>query len=45
MRAACKDLADRLPDLLPPDPEMAAVLAEELAGAFADAIGEERNEK
>ena len=45
MRAACKDLADRLPDLLPADPAMAAILAEELAGAFADAIGDERNEK
>lgn len=40
MRAACKDLADRLPDLLPADPAMAAILAEELAGAFAEAAGE-----
>ena len=40
MRAACKDLADRLPDLLPADPAMAAILAEELAGAFAEAVGE-----
>ena len=40
MRAACKDLAGRLPDLLPADPAMAAVLAEELAGAFAEAVGE-----
>ncbi len=38
MRAACKDLADRLPDLLPADPAMAAVMAEELAGAFAEAV-------
>ncbi len=40
MRAACKGLADRLPDLLPADPAMAAILAEELAGAFAEAVGE-----
>ena len=40
MRAACKDLSDRLPDLLPADPAMAAILAEELAGAFAEAVGE-----
>ena len=40
MRAACKDLAGRLPDLLPADPAMAAVIAEELAGAFAEAVGE-----
>lgn len=40
MRAACKDLADRLPDLLPKDPAMAAVIAEELAGAFDEAVGE-----
>ena len=40
MRAACKDLADRLPDLLPADPATAAVIAEELAGAFAEAVGE-----
>ena len=40
MRAACKDLAGRLPDLLPKDPAMAAVIAEELAGAFAEAVGE-----
>ena len=40
MRVACKDLADRLPDLLPADPAMAAILAEELAGAFAEAAGE-----
>ena len=40
MRAACKDLADRLPDLLPADPAMAAILAEELAGAFAEAVEE-----
>lgn len=40
MRAACKDLAGRLPDLLPADPAMAAILAEELAGAFAEAAGE-----
>lgn len=44
MRAACKDLADRLPDLLPQDPAMAAVLAEELAGAFAEAVGEVSHE-
>ena len=41
MRAACKDLAGRLPDLLPADPAMAAILAEELAGAFAEAVGGE----
>lgn len=40
MREACKDLADRLPDLLPDDPAMAAILAEELAGAFGEAVGE-----
>ena len=40
MREACKDLADRLPDLLPADPAMASVLSEELAGAFAEAAGE-----
>lgn len=40
MREACKGLADRLPDLLPADPAMAAILAEELAGAFAEAAGE-----
>ena len=40
MRAACKDLAARLPDLLPSDPAMAAILAEELAAAFAEAAGE-----
>ena len=40
MRSACKDLADRLPDLLPKDPAMASILAEELAGAFEEAVGE-----
>ena len=40
MREACKDLVGRLPDLLPSDPAMAAILAEELAGAFAEAAGE-----
>ena len=40
MREACKDLAGRLPDLLPKDPAMASILAEELAGAFAEAAGE-----
>ena len=40
MREACKDLVGRLPDLLPSDPAMAAILAEELAGAFAEAVGE-----
>lgn len=40
MRAACKDLAGRLPDLLPKDPAMAAVIAEELAGVFTEAVGE-----
>ena len=40
MRTACKDLAGRLPDLLPKDPAMASILAEELAGAFAEAVGE-----
>ncbi|MBR1608020.1 MAG: DUF935 family protein [Kiritimatiellae bacterium] len=40
MRAACRYLSDRLPDLLPKDPAMAAILAEELAGAFAEAAGE-----
>lgn len=44
MRAACKDLAGRLPDLLPADPAMAAILAEELAGAFAEAVGEVSHE-
>ena len=44
MRAACRDLAGRLPDLLPPDPAMAAILAEELAGAFAEAAGETSHE-
>jgi hypothetical protein len=44
MRAACKDLADRLPELLPADPAMAAILAEELAGAFAEAAGEVSHE-
>ena len=44
MREACKDLADRLPDLLPADPAMAAILAEELAGAFAEAVGEVSHE-
>lgn len=44
MRSACKDLADRLPDLLPADPAMAAILAEELAGAFAEAAGETSHE-
>lgn len=44
MREACKDLADRLPDLLPADPAMAAILAEELAGAFAEAAGETSHE-
>jgi hypothetical protein len=40
MRAACKELAGRLPDLLPDEPAMAAVIAEELAGAFAEVLGE-----
>lgn len=40
MRAACRDLAGRLPDLLPADPAMAAILAEELAGAFSEVLGE-----
>lgn len=40
MRSACKDIAGRLQDLLPADPAMAAILAEELAGAFASAAGE-----
>ena len=40
MRAACRDLAERLPDLLPEDPAMASILAEELAGAFSEAVGE-----
>lgn len=44
MRAACKDLAGRLPDLLPAEPAMAAILAEALAGAFAEAVGEVSHE-
>ena len=44
MREACKDLAGRLPDLLPDEPAMAAVIAEELAGAFAEVLGEGSHE-
>lgn len=44
MRAACRDLAGRLPDLLPADPAMASILAEELAGAFAEVLGEVSHE-
>ena len=36
--AAAKDLMDRIPDLLPDDPAMAAVIAEEMAKAYGEAF-------
>lgn len=38
--AAARALMEELPSLLPADPEMAAVLEEEMARAFADAVEE-----
>ena len=38
--AAARALMEELPSLLPADPEMAAVLEEEMAKAFADAVEE-----
>ena len=43
--AAAKDLMDRLPDLLPDDPAMAAVIAEEMAKAYGEAFTMRKEDK